>query len=131
VEFGPRGRLDTFSGYAVLQFVMTTRPPWAEFQDLQAHLAERDPPYDRHSGSYNRMCVLWDRMEQLGLVEPAAPDLCALVEAHTRILPVGGREIALPEHLTRQERFDCMVCHRSVLSPLAAKVLAEGKSARQ
>ena len=40
VELGPRGRPDVLSGYAVLQFVMTSSAPWPEFPELRAHLDE-------------------------------------------------------------------------------------------
>jgi hypothetical protein len=72
VEFGPRGRFDILSGYAVLQFVMTSGPPWPEFPDLKSHLADRPPPYNAFSGSHGRAVELWKRLEEQGLLAAAA-----------------------------------------------------------
>jgi hypothetical protein len=127
-DFGPRGRVDTFTGWGVLQFVMTSRPPWREFPELREHLADNPPPYDSLSGSHARMCVLEDRMEALGLIQPSAPDLCALVEAGRTKSKEGYNLITLPDELTLRDHIDCMVCYRSVLSTSALALLARSRT---
>jgi hypothetical protein len=116
VEFGPRGRLDTCSGYGVLQFVMTSTPPWQTFPTLRDHLAEHAPPYDQFSGSYNKMYVLWQHIVDEGLLEAAAPDLVDFVQQHTEVEPSGAHCVRLPDDTDWHTFFDCGVCDRKVIS---------------
>lgn len=69
IDFGPGGRFDTFSGWGVLQFVMTSRAPWQEFPELRAHLAVGPPPFGKLSGSHERMTDLISALKDSGFVE--------------------------------------------------------------
>jgi hypothetical protein len=69
VDFGPGGRFDTFSGWGILQFVMTSKAPWQEFPELRVHLAKRQPPFDELSGSHEKMTALVSELKDSGLVE--------------------------------------------------------------
>jgi hypothetical protein len=129
IDFGPHGRFDTFSGWGVLQFVMTTTSPWKGFPDLQAFLAEKSPPYNELSGSHQRMTQLARRMAELHLVEAADSELCELVEKHTYIEPNGWHVVKLPAPFndwTRSEFWDSAVCERWVFSDLGKRVITEG-----
>lgn len=129
VDFGPNGRFDTFSGWGVLQFVMTTKLPWKVFPDLQAYLAEEPPPYNELSGSHKRMSLLAQRMFDLRLVETTDPGLSALVESHRHVEPDGQTVVILPAPFndwTRHEFWDSAVCERWVLSDLGKRVIVEG-----
>jgi hypothetical protein len=123
VEFGPCGRIDALTSYAVLQYVMTSRAPWSELQQLKEYLAEKPPPYDSDSGSYEKACELWKRLEALGLLAPADPELCALVEAGKSFQQGRGWVVNLPDDLTERQQIDTMVCRRRVLSPTAWELL--------
>jgi hypothetical protein len=125
IEFGPRGRFDVLSEYAVLQFVMTSRAPWPEFFSLREYLADRPPPYDQFSGSYEKASALWDRLEAQGLLEPAAPDLCSLRHRCTRVQPDGKRLLVFPDELSEREHLDCLVAYRGVLSEAALRRLGD------
>lgn len=103
---------------------MTSKAPWAEFPALQAHLAEKPPPYDHFAGSHNRMSALWERMNELGFLEPAAPDLCALVEAHTTREPGARTLVDLPDGLSDEVLIDSYVCNRLMLTERARRALA-------
>ncbi len=130
IDFGPQGRFDTFSGWGVLQFVMTTKPPWKVFPDLQAFLAEKSPPFNELSGSHQKMMLLARRIAELKLVEAADPELCALIEKHTIIEPNGWHVVKLPapyNDWTQPEFWDAAVCERWVLSDLGKRVLTEGE----
>ncbi|MGV3723766.1 MAG: DUF6896 domain-containing protein [Actinomycetota bacterium] len=123
VEFGPRGRIDIVDQYAVLQYVMTARPPWREFPELRAFLADKPPPYDQYSGSFSRASSLWDSLAAHGMFEAAAPDLHKQVEAATTISPTGQRSINLPNSLTHREWLDCLVSGRQVLTAAAGAII--------
>jgi hypothetical protein len=125
MDFGPKGRLDTFMGFGVLQFVMTTRPPWREFSELREYLAEKPPPYGRLSGSHTRMFDLFDQLKSAAYVEGADPELAALVEAHTTTIPNGSRLISLPKDLPESVWWDHMVCRRYVISATGYQVLEQ------
>jgi hypothetical protein len=129
IDFGPHGRFDTFSGWGVLQFVMTTKSPWRVFPDLQAFLAEKSPPYNELSGSHQKMTQLASRMVELNLVEAADSELCKLIEEHTYIEPNGWHVVKLPapyNDWTRPEFWDSAVCKKWVFSDLGKRVIAGG-----
>ncbi len=129
VEFGPKGRFDTFSGWSVLQFVMTAQVPWHEFPDLRAFLADGPPPYDELSGSYEKTSLLSDRLERLGFVEAADKNLQRLVEQHTHVEPDGSRVVSLPTEfndITRYVFWDVQVCQRWILSDLGKHAIEGG-----
>lgn len=123
VDFGPHGRTDTFSGWGILQFIMTSRAPRRSFPDLQEHLAEKPPPYHSWSGSHARMRSLMERLETAGFVQAADPELCACVERHTIIEPNGRRLLNFPEDLPERTVLDALVCYLWVLTPEAVKAL--------
>lgn len=129
IDFGPHGRFDTFSGWGVLQFVMTTKSPWKVFPDLQAFLAEKPPPYSQLSGSHQKMTSLARRIAELRLVEAADPELCLLVEEHTHIEPNGQHVVTMPapyNDWTQPEFWDSAVCEIWVFSDLGKRVITEG-----
>jgi hypothetical protein len=129
LEFGPHGRCDTFTGWGVLQFVMTTKSPWREFPELKAFLAETPPPHNERSGSHERMKTLADRLEALQLVEVADQERCALRDKYTQIKPDGNRYISWPpEYKDYPPNFylDTMVCDRWILSELGKQVANTG-----
>jgi len=125
VEFGPHGRYDLLTPFAVLQFVMTSAPPWPEFPELKAYLAAKPPPYHQYSGSHERATALWERLEVQGYLEAADPVLSALVERSTVRLPSGCSQIQLPDDFTDRQRLDCMVCDRQALSEAALRILGQ------
>lgn len=122
VEFGPHGRFNAFTPWSVLQFVMTSCLPWPDFRELQECLAEKPPPYNHLSGSQVRANELWDMLEARGLVQLADPTLQRLVESRT-ILRGRTQVIELPENFSWQERLDCLVCARGVLSTSGSEPL--------
>jgi hypothetical protein len=128
VDFGPGGRFDTFTGWGVLQFIMTSKAPWKEFPELRTHLTDKSLPSDtadRFSGNHKEMTVLVSRLEECGWIEVADADLCALTEQCTTIDSEGRRMVKLPKHLTGREVWDTMACHRLVLSDLGKQMLAK------
>lgn len=124
IDFGPHGRLDTFTGWGVLQFIMTSKAPWQEFPELRAYLAGKSPPFNELSGSYEKMINFLNKLEDLQLIGVADSELCILVEKHTTINAKGQRVVSLPEGLPeRIYWFDSMVCNRLVISELGQQVI--------
>jgi hypothetical protein len=117
VDFGPRGRLDTFTAWGVLQFVMTSVPPWPEFPQLKAYFAKGAPPFDRFSGSFEEMSRIWDRLEAQGVFEKADPSLVDLQDKHAFRGSDGLRYIRFPPEVSEETRVDCSVADRQRLSP--------------
>jgi len=126
VSFGPGGRFDTFSGWGVLQFIMTAKAPWQEFSELRAYLAEESPLLDELSGSHDRMMVLVSQLKDSGCIELADPALCTLRKEYTIIDADGKSVVSMPGDYgdpTKREFYDTSVCHRLVLSELGKQVL--------
>jgi hypothetical protein len=128
LDFGPQGRLDTFTGWGVLQFIMAAKPPWREFPALRDFLAEKPPPYHRLSGSHQKMHLLADHLWDSGLVETADPHLCSLVQTWQHIEPDGKHVTKLPPEytgITNSRFWDTFVCGRWVLSNRGKDVIRE------
>jgi hypothetical protein len=130
LDFGPRGKFDTFSGFGILQFVMTTKAPWREFPELREFFAETSPPYNELSGSHAKMSAIANRLKQLGFFEVADKELFTMVEQHTEVQPDGSRSIHLPSGFndpTQHAFWDVGVCHRWVLSELGKQTIKSGR----
>jgi hypothetical protein len=127
LDFGPGGRLDTFTGWGVLQFIMTTKAPWPEFRELKDQFAAGPPPFDRSSGSLAKFGPWFDRLEAQGLIATVAPELCQLVAAHTHDNAEGLPVLALPPGLPAHVYEDVSVCNRKVISAQGYQLLAEAE----
>lgn len=119
LDFGPQGRLDTFTPQGVMQFVMAVREPWRQFPELRAYLTqEASPnPYGSPTGSHQRMSELADALNAAGMVEPADIWLAQLRETYT-VRGTGDTafRIELPLVLNPEAYEDALVCARWVLS---------------
>lgn len=127
VDFGPGGRFDTFTGWGVLQFIMTSKHPFREFSKLKTYLEGKPPPYNEYSGSYDRMMTIVDHLAETGSVEPADPGLCALKEKHTTKDDEGNLLIGIPGDYgnpKKKEYYDILVCNRLILSPAGNHILS-------
>ena len=123
IDFGPKGRLDTFNGWGVLQFIMTSTPPWSEFADLKQHFAEREPPFDEYAGSFSKMCPVSEALEARGVFEPADPELVAFQARYTTTGADGIAYVRLPPDTPDEVHADCSVADRSVLSAVGHRLL--------
>ncbi|HWG43697.1 MAG TPA: hypothetical protein VN688_12995 [Gemmataceae bacterium] len=123
IDFGPHGRVDTFSAWGVLQFVMTSIPPWPEFPQLKACFAKGAPPFDQYSGALDKMVPIWDRLEAKGAFEEADPSLVELEAQHTSRGPDGLRYVRLPPELPEETQVDCSVAGRRQLSRYGLQLL--------
>ncbi len=124
IDFGPGGTVDSFTAWGVVQFVMTSAPPWAVFPSLREMLAQQGPPFDEFSGDVTRLHEIWDALMSKGMLEPAAEELLAFQDAHWTLGPEGIPVITFPEGTPERRRVDCMVAGRLRLSTRAMDVLA-------
>lgn len=123
VDFGPGGRIDTFTGFGVLQFVMSSEARRPELSSLRLFLASKPPPFDHLSGSFDRAHALEVRLEKLGLFEQCAPDLAALVERCTVVLPDGTRSVQLPDTMDEFTAMGALCCSRRLVVSAAGCAL--------
>ncbi len=123
IDFGPGGRVDTFSSWGVLQYIMTATAPWTDYQWLRPHLAKGGPPYDRLSGDFLKMADVWDALEARGVFAPAEPALVRLTEQHTAIGEDGIRCVRYPPGTSDRTVIDCMVAGRTRLTPVGYSLL--------
>ncbi len=128
LDFGPNGRYDTFSGFGILQFIMTTTFPWREFAKLKVHLYNKPAASDELSGSHQRMRAIVKRLRELSLLEVADPELCALVEENTHIRPDGSSLVTIPQTdylLLEVMLFNTSSCFNLVLSDSGKQLIGE------
>ena len=123
IDFGPKGRVDTFTSWGVLQFIMTSAFPWTEFPHLAAALVEGEPPYNQYSASLGKLLPVWDRLEAKGCFERAAPNLIEFTARHSTIGPDGITYVRYPADTSEELSADCSVAHRQRLSPKAVRIL--------
>jgi hypothetical protein len=124
IDFGPGGRVDTLTAWGVYQFVMTSSAPWSDFPSLRQQFAPREPPYDRFSGDFYRLCDIWDRLKSQGCFEPADPELVRFREQFTSVGSDGIRHVSFPAGTPEKKQVDCSVAGRSVLTARAHQLLA-------
>jgi hypothetical protein len=123
IDFGPRGAIDTFTAWGVLQSIMTSSAPWREFPTLRESFAENPPPYDQYSGSLAKIGAVWDRLENLGVFEAADPSLVAYLEKYSSVGPDGITYVRFPKDTSDELSFDCGVAHRRRLSAHGRELL--------
>ncbi len=123
LDFGPHGRADTFTAWGVLQFIMTSTPPWLEFANLRAQFANCPPPFDQFSGSMDKLTPVWDRLKEQGLFKTADENLADLQIQHSIIGPDGLVHVRFPPDISMETRLDCSVANREVLSARATQLL--------
>lgn len=128
-DFGPGGRVDTFTAWGVLQFFMTSCAPWPEFPVLQRYFAMRGPPFDQYSGSFDKLCDVWEALEVRGAFEPADPALVEFEARHTTRNPDGSSRVRYPPGTLETTMFDCSVAHRPILSAEGRWLLDEAQAA--
>lgn len=130
IDFGPGGRIDTFSMWGVLQFIMTSTAPWREFPDLRQRFAEQAPPYDQYSGSMTRIAPIWDLLETRGVFAKADPALVEFQAKYTAVGEDGIQYVRWPSDTPENVRVDCSVAHRTIISPYGYRLLEGQPTAR-
>jgi hypothetical protein len=122
-DFGPGGRVDTFTMWGVLQFIMTSVPPWPEYPDLTSRFAKNENRSTRGAGDVGAMEAVWDRLAARGAFEPAAPALVEFMERHTAREADGLLYVRYPPGTPETTTIDCSVSHRLILSPVGRHLL--------
>jgi Domain of unknown function (DUF6896) len=122
-DFGPGGRVDTFTMWGVLQFVMTSDAPWVEYAELKSWLAEKGPRTNPFGGDTRAMASVWDALDARGVFEAAAPELMALQARHTTVASDGLTYVHFPPGTPETTQIDCAVAHRQILSPVGLRLL--------
>jgi len=125
VSFGPGGRVDTCTSSSALQFIMTSKEPWRVFLDVRTYLAKHAPPYNKHSGSHQKMSTLWQSMQHAGLIAIVDPQLTSFVEHHTTHLPDGQSMLSFPDGIDERTVLDSDVHNRWIITKRGWRVLKE------
>jgi len=134
VEFGPNGRIDTFSGFSVSAYVYTSKPPWPEYKELKKFLFGKNfkgPQIDVGRDNFSQpefewppsidtkqeaIDLLMDELETHNFIEGADPKLYKLRERLTTTDDKGPIVIDLAKTTTEREAIDAMVCRRWIIS---------------
>lgn len=124
LDFGPDGRVDTCNAWGVLMFVMTSAPPWPEYPELRRQFVQTEPQTNAFAGNTEAFDGVWARLAARGAFEPARPDLVDFQNRHTSVGADGLRHVRLPEGTPEKIQFDCMVAHRTVISPHGLRMLS-------
>jgi hypothetical protein len=130
LDFGPRGRKDTFTAWGILQFLLTSVSPWKEFAALKAYFGEGQLPFNPYSGSLEKFAPVWDRLTAAGAFEKADPSLLALESKYTFRGSDGLATVRFPPEIPEETILDCMVARRERLSPHARQLLEVGHQIR-
>lgn len=128
IDFGPNGRVDTFSAWGILQFIMTSVSPWSQFDDLKSYFAKTAPPYDRFSGDSEKFHRVWDTLVNNGCFDIADTHLVELQEKYTYTNENGTRFIKFPSEISEKTKIDTHVSHKRVISQHGYKLLNSSAS---
>jgi hypothetical protein len=123
IEFGPEGRIDTFSGWGVLQFIMTSVPPWSQFNDLKNYFTKSNPPFNQFSGDFDKFSPVWDKLEDKGYFEVADEKLIQLQEHYIHTDSEGIQHVKFPPDISERTQIDSSVAHRKTLSRYGHQIL--------
>ncbi len=121
IEFGPGGRIDTFTGWGAVQYIMASKKPWLEYLVLKKKLGK--PPYDYLSGSPEKMCKLLKKLEKKKYVEVSDKELYKFVQANTFLDEEGYSNLEFPDDFPEDRKTDSMVVHRLVISEKGREAL--------
>lgn len=127
LDFGPRRNRSTFTSWGVMQFVMTSKPPWHLYESLRAFLAEKPPPYDEYSGTDIPVRAALDRLQQQGLVDWADRELHQISEANRVYDEAGNCVIRLPEELKPDCGCDVFTCTRLIVTSEGIALATESR----
>jgi hypothetical protein len=122
-DFGPGGRVDTFTSWGVLQYIMTSALPWSGFLDLKARLARDEPARAAVAGDDRKMAAVWGALDARGVFQPAEPELVAFRTQYTSVGPDGITYVRYPPDTPEEIMIDCAVAHRPILSPVGLRLL--------
>src|SRR5262245_9682415 len=122
-DFGPGGRVDTFTMWGVLQFIATSTAPWPEYLELKSRLTEPVSGASPFGGTTRPMASVWDALTARGAFEPAASDLVALQARYPTIGPDGLNHVRFPPGTPEATQVDCAVANRQTLSPVGLRLL--------
>jgi hypothetical protein len=126
-DFGPKGSVDTMTGFGVLQFIVSSRPPWRTFPELCEQLDLRRSSSGWITWGDGRFYEEWDLLVEEGLLAPADPELVDLQRRCTTVGADGITTVGLPEGLPEEIFFDALVANREVLAPRALVLLEEAR----
>ncbi len=124
IDFGPHGRIDTFTAWGVLQFIMTSVAPWPDYHKLKHFFADTGPPFDQFSGNFDTFCVVWNQLEEKGCFEIADAELVQLQNRYTIVDVHGTQHIRFPKSIPASTQIDCSVAHRKILSQYGYHLVA-------
>jgi hypothetical protein len=122
VDFGPGGRIDTFTGWGVMQFAMASKPPWRVFPALREHFSYRCSITKNQSGDHGKMTTLENKLLKAGYIKICDPELYAFVHAH-RTREMQKVVLTLPDGTHERTRIDCTVCDRLKISNRGQRTL--------
>lgn len=124
IDFGPAGSTKAFTAWGVTQFIMMSTAPWREFPKLQFYFAGGPPPYNEHSGSLERAGVLFDKLDEQGLITTVAPELLELERQYTSRNSEGISVVHLPEWVSERQRLDIHVANRKIVTEKGTSLLS-------
>jgi hypothetical protein len=128
-DFGPGGRVDTFTAWGVLQFIMTSIDPWPEYPELKQQFAQLESRTNRFGGDTRVMYSVWGRLEARGAFEPADRALVEFEKRYTAVEADGLRHVRFPPGTPETTAIDCSVAHRPILSAIGQRLLDEAQAA--
>jgi hypothetical protein len=125
IDFGPRGTVDTFTAWGVLQFITFSVAPWPDYSRLKEDIGANELVNGEFIGDRHKYDAIWDALCSRGMLERAAPDLLALQARYTSKTPEGFDLIRFPDDVPQRTLIDCSVAHRLRLSDSGKRALSQ------
>lgn len=118
MEFGPGGRIDTFTDWGIYKYITSFRKHWLTSIEVDTSVAKMTSAASSESlDPYQKISLIVNRLKDLKLLVPVAPELAKeLNGCHVKTFGANEMVVQLPKHLTDRKYFDTRVCNRLIIS---------------
>ncbi|WP_372364961.1 hypothetical protein [Candidatus Uabimicrobium sp. HlEnr_7] len=123
IDFGPKGRLDTFCQWGVLLYVVCSRAPWPNFAELCHFLMPNSPPYHISDAYGAKKFDYFDKFAHLDLIVYPDLPLYNLQQKYFYRSEAGHFIQSYPNDGPDSLRFDFEVCNRYILTQKALEII--------
>ncbi len=116
MEFGPGGRIDTFTDWGIYKYITSFKKHWLTSIDVDSYLAKLMASPESLD-NYQKTSLIVNRLKDLKLLVPVAPELAKeLNGCHVKTFGASEMVVQLPKHLTDRKYFDTRVCNRLIIA---------------
>ncbi len=125
IEFGPGGRIDTFTDWGIYKFITTVRKQWLTTPAVLTYFSTISASLPSALlDDYQKISFIITQLKSKQWVVAVAPELAKINGNPIRAVGSNDLLIQLPKFLTDYKYLDTRVCQRLIISATGKKILA-------